>query len=141
MCILDGNAYDAKCLEAGQERDKDLDACSLYCNNKGQPLLAPTGIAAHNSESKVVVQLAVSAIVLNPIKFLVSCESALFVPSQVIRFAVLIIVLEVLRHSAAVCKWPMPSPHLWATPRLPGQLTKTLVRIAACKSQFRETFL
>lgn len=34
MCILDGNAYDAKCLEAGQEREEDLDGCSLLLNNK-----------------------------------------------------------------------------------------------------------
>lgn len=60
MCILDGNAYDAKCLEAGQEREKDLDACSLFANNKGQPLLAPSGAASHNQEAKVVVHLAVS---------------------------------------------------------------------------------
>lgn len=36
MCILDGNAYDAKCLEAGQEREEDLDGCSLLLNNKVQ---------------------------------------------------------------------------------------------------------
>lgn len=59
MCILDGNAYDAKCLEAGQERDEDLDACSLLVNNKMQPLLSPSGAAAHNPQSKVVVQLTV----------------------------------------------------------------------------------
>ena len=60
MCILDGNAYDAKCLEAGQERDEDLDACSLLVNNKMQPLLSPSGAASHNPQSKVVVQLTVS---------------------------------------------------------------------------------
>ena len=59
MCILDGNAYDAKCLEAGQERDEDLNACSLLVNNKMQPLLSPSGAAAHNQHSKVVVQLTV----------------------------------------------------------------------------------
>ncbi len=37
MCILDGNAYDAKCLEAGQEREEDLDGCSLLLNNKVFP--------------------------------------------------------------------------------------------------------
>jgi hypothetical protein len=57
MCILDGNAYDAKCLEAGQERDEDLDACSLLVNNKTQPLLLPSGAATHNASHKVVVQL------------------------------------------------------------------------------------
>ncbi|KAK9803602.1 hypothetical protein WJX72_004040 [[Myrmecia] bisecta] len=59
MCILDGNAYDAKCLEAGQERDDDLDACSLLVNNKQtQPLLMPGAGASHSSASKVVVQLS-----------------------------------------------------------------------------------
>lgn len=60
MAILDGNAYDAKCLEAGQERDEDLEACCLHHNNKQQALLVPSGAAAHNSTGKVVVQLTVS---------------------------------------------------------------------------------
>ncbi|KAK9908084.1 hypothetical protein WJX75_002589 [Coccomyxa subellipsoidea] len=58
MAILDGNAYDAKCLEAGQERDEDLEACCLLQNNKQQALLVPSGAAVHNSQGKVVVQLA-----------------------------------------------------------------------------------
>ncbi len=36
MSILDGNAYDNKCLETGQEQEDDLDACSLLLNNKVQ---------------------------------------------------------------------------------------------------------
>ncbi len=60
MAVLDGNAYDAKCLEAGQERDEDLEACCLLQNNKQQALLVPSGAAVHNSQSKVVVQLTVS---------------------------------------------------------------------------------
>lgn len=58
MCILDGNAYDAKCLEAGAERDDDLDTCSLLLNNKGTPLLQPGASASHSNGHKVVVQLA-----------------------------------------------------------------------------------
>jgi hypothetical protein len=61
MCVLDGNAYDAKCLEAGQERDDDLDACSLLVNNKGQPLLQPMGAATHSETHKVIVPLVVRA--------------------------------------------------------------------------------
>ncbi|BDA44884.1 probable calmodulin-binding protein 60 B at N-terminal half [Coccomyxa sp. Obi] len=57
MAILDGNAYDAKCLEAGQERDEDLEACCLHTNNKQQALLVPSGAAAHNATGKVIVQL------------------------------------------------------------------------------------
>ena len=59
MAILDGNAYDAKCLEAGQERDEDLDACSLLLNNKQQALLVPSGAAGHTPSAKVLVQLTV----------------------------------------------------------------------------------
>jgi hypothetical protein len=59
MAILDGNAYDAKCLEAGQERDEDLDACGLLLNNKQAPLLVPSGAAGHSPQAKVVVQLTV----------------------------------------------------------------------------------
>ena len=61
MCILDGNAYDAKCLEAGQERDKDLEACSLLINNKQQALLVPSAVASHSPTAKVIVQLTVRA--------------------------------------------------------------------------------
>ena len=59
MAILDGNAYDAKCLEAGQERDEDLEACSLLLNNKQQALLVPSGAAGHTTSAKVLVQLTV----------------------------------------------------------------------------------
>ncbi|KAK9846825.1 hypothetical protein WJX84_002893 [Apatococcus fuscideae] len=58
MSILDGNAYDNKCLETGQERDDDLDACSLLLNNKIQPLLAPGNGGAHNAGHKVTVGLS-----------------------------------------------------------------------------------
>jgi hypothetical protein len=58
MCILDGNAYDAKCLEAGVERDDDLDSCSLLLNNKSTPLLQPGGSGSHTPDNKVLVQLS-----------------------------------------------------------------------------------
>lgn len=59
MCVLDGNSYDAKCLEAGQERDDDLDACSLLINNKQQPLLMPGSGGVHSAAQKVIVGLSV----------------------------------------------------------------------------------
>lgn len=59
MAVLDGNAYDAKCLEAGHERDEDLDSCSLLLNNKGTALLQPGASASHSLQHKVVVQLQV----------------------------------------------------------------------------------
>ena len=59
MAVLDGNAYDAKCLEAGHERDEDLESCSLLINNKGTALLQPGASASHSLQHKVVVQLQV----------------------------------------------------------------------------------
>ena len=40
MCVLDGNAYDTKLVEAGEEREEDLESCALLLNNKAQALLA-----------------------------------------------------------------------------------------------------
>lgn len=40
VCVLDGNAYDARCVESGAEREGDLEACALLLNNRGAPLLA-----------------------------------------------------------------------------------------------------
>lgn len=40
MCVLDGNMYDTKVVEAGEERDQDLEACALLLNNKAQALLS-----------------------------------------------------------------------------------------------------
>ena len=59
MAILDGNAYDAKCLEAGAERDEDLESCALLLNNKGTALLQPGASASHSNQHKVIVQLQV----------------------------------------------------------------------------------
>ena len=46
VLVLDGNAYDARCAEAGAEREGDLAACALLLNNRGAPLLAFGGGAA-----------------------------------------------------------------------------------------------
>lgn len=72
MCILDGNAYDAKCLEAGVERDDDLDSCSLLLNNKSTPLLQPGGSGSHTPDNKVLVQLSVGT----------SCRTSRMQPSS-----------------------------------------------------------
>ena len=67
MAILDGNAYDAKCLEAGQERDEDLESCSLLLNNKGTALLQPGASASHSAQHKVVVQLQARVVSSQPL--------------------------------------------------------------------------
>ena len=57
MSVLDGNAYDAKCLESGEERCDDLDSAALLLNNKAQPLLMPGTGGAHNASNRVVMQV------------------------------------------------------------------------------------
>ncbi len=59
MLVLDGNAYDAKCLEIGAERDGELDSCALVLNNKQAPLLAAGPSATYTDHHRVVVQVAV----------------------------------------------------------------------------------
>jgi hypothetical protein len=57
VCILDGNAYDARCLETGAERGADLAACGLLTNNKGGPLLGAGPGGTHAPDGRVIVQL------------------------------------------------------------------------------------
>lgn len=47
--------YDAKVVEAGEERDQDLEACALLLNNKAQALLAagPGELAASRMRNLV----------------------------------------------------------------------------------------
>jgi hypothetical protein len=59
MCILDGNAYDAKCMDGCPDRGRDLASCSLLLNNKQTPLLASGAPGVHTQEHRVVVQLLV----------------------------------------------------------------------------------
>lgn len=61
MCILDGNAYEAKCTEAGTEQDDDLESCALLQNNKTQALLVAGQGGVHTATYKVAVQLVVRA--------------------------------------------------------------------------------
>lgn len=58
LCILDGNQYDARCVDVGQERGEDLEACALLLNNKAQPLLLAGPGGAHTPASRVAVQLS-----------------------------------------------------------------------------------
>ena len=60
MSIMDGNLYDTRFQEAGQELDDDdMEAALLLLNNRQQPLLAPGGGGQHSSTGKVLVQLSV----------------------------------------------------------------------------------
>ena len=59
MAILDGNLYDTRSQEAGQELEDDLEASQLLLNNRQQPLLIAGGAGQHTSTGKVLVQLSV----------------------------------------------------------------------------------
>lgn len=73
MCILDGNAYDAKCLEAGQEREEDLDGCSLLLNNKVRPSFP---VYQHSEVSRML--LTIIPVVLEALAHLVAAWAVLF---------------------------------------------------------------
>lgn len=62
MCILDGNAYEAKCADPGMELDEDLESCALLQNNKTQALLVAGQGGSHTPTHKVAVQLVVRVI-------------------------------------------------------------------------------
>lgn len=73
MCILDGNAYDAKCLEAGQEREEDLDGCSLLLNNKVRPIFP---LYQHSEVSRMLVTII--PVTLEALAYLVAAWAVLF---------------------------------------------------------------
>lgn len=63
MCVLDGNAYDNKVVEAGEEREEDLEACALLLNNKAQALLM-TGPGGYPSFGRPALSAAAVAVLL-----------------------------------------------------------------------------
>ncbi|KAL6767683.1 hypothetical protein ACKKBF_B36235 [Auxenochlorella protothecoides x Auxenochlorella symbiontica] len=77
MCILDGNQYDAKCVDAGEERGDDLEACALLLNNKAQPLLLAGAGGSHSASSRVLVPLTRGAAVLPDLHVSDSSEAML----------------------------------------------------------------
>lgn len=77
MCVLDGNMYDTKVVEAGEERDQDLEACALLLNNKAQALLSAGPGATHNANSKVQMPLTKGVAVLPDLHITDSSEAML----------------------------------------------------------------
>jgi hypothetical protein len=77
MCVLDGNAYDTKVVEAGEEREEDLEAAALLLNNKAQALLQAGPAATHNANSKVQMTLSKGVAVLPDLHISDSSEAML----------------------------------------------------------------
>jgi hypothetical protein len=63
--VLDGNLYETRCSEAGDESAAALDACALPANNAGQPLLQSTSTGGQSETNRVIVHLTVGAVPLN----------------------------------------------------------------------------
>lgn len=56
IAILDGNAYDARCLDGKLKQDLNFNSCTLLLNNRDTPLLGTGGGASHDDSSRVIVK-------------------------------------------------------------------------------------
>jgi Calmodulin binding protein-like len=78
LCILDGNAYDARCSERpGEDIGNDVDACTLVLNNKASALLVPGPGGSQSPDNKVIVPLVKGMAVLPDVHVTDSSEALL----------------------------------------------------------------
>ena len=57
LCILDGNKFNSRCREIGEQRMEVLDECEVLVNQKGEPLMVaggPGGVPSSAGESSQV---------------------------------------------------------------------------------------
>lgn len=72
MAILDGNAYDSRCMEGVLIGDSELEGCTLVLNNKETPLLAPGAGATHDDTHRVLLNLMVPRLTFLPLPSLLT---------------------------------------------------------------------
>lgn len=78
LCILDGNAYDARCSERpGEDIGNDVDTCTLLLNNKASALLVPGPGGSQSADNKVTVPLVKGMAVLPDLHITDSSEALL----------------------------------------------------------------
>ncbi|KAH7619140.1 hypothetical protein Ndes2526B_g06092 [Nannochloris sp. 'desiccata'] len=78
LCILDGNAYDARCSERpGEDIGNDVDTCTLLLNNKASALLVPGPGGTQSADNKVIVPLVKGMAVLPDVHVTDSSEALL----------------------------------------------------------------
>ncbi|MCJ1461803.1 hypothetical protein MMC07_000402 [Pseudocyphellaria aurata] len=79
LCILDGNKYNTRVREAGEQRIEILDECEVLSNQKGEPLLIAA--AANNDATSPRLRLKFSSanntVPLKEVKVTESSESVL----------------------------------------------------------------
>ena len=56
LCILDGNKYNSRCREMGEQRMEILDECEVLKNQKGEPLMVAGGVANSIESPQVVLK-------------------------------------------------------------------------------------
>ncbi len=60
LCILDGNKFNSRCREIGEQRMEILDECEVLKNQKGEPLMVAGGVANSNESPQVVLKFRAS---------------------------------------------------------------------------------
>ena len=56
LCILDGNKFNSRCREIGEQRMQVLDECEVLKNQKGEPLMVAGGVANTVDSPQVVLK-------------------------------------------------------------------------------------
>ena len=60
LCILDGNKFNSRCREIGEQRMEVLDECEVLKNQKGEPLMVAGGVANSIESPQVVLKFRAS---------------------------------------------------------------------------------
>ena len=60
LCILDGNKFNSRCREIGEQRMEILDECEVLKNQKGEPLMVAGGVANSIESPQVVLKFRAS---------------------------------------------------------------------------------
>ena len=56
LCILDGNKFNSRCREMGEQRMEILDECEVLKNQKGEPLMIAGGTASSTETPQVALK-------------------------------------------------------------------------------------
>ncbi|KAL3135970.1 PSII 6.1 kDa protein [Trebouxia sp. C0010 RCD-2024] len=79
LCILDGNKFNHRCREIGEQRVEVLDECEVLKNQKGEPLMVAGGVANSGDSPQVVLKFQPNDVFvsLKEVKVTESSESVL----------------------------------------------------------------
>lgn len=79
LCILDGNKFNSRCREVGEQRMEILDECEVLKNQKGEPLMVAGGVANSVESPQVTLKFQNNEtfVSLKEVKVTESSESVL----------------------------------------------------------------